>query len=228
MSNFFAFPTKNSWDEDVFKLTTAGIVAVIVIMIALIALAVILRPKKDESKVKTSVKQLAFSGVAMALALVTSEFLPTISMPMGGSVTIFSMLFVVLIGYWYGLKAGLMSACAYGLLQFVIDPKFYSVPQLIVDYLLAFGALGLSGIFSEKKWGLSLGYLTGVIGRYVFAVISGFIFFGYYAPEGTAPIVYSLGYNASYILPEAVITLILISLPPVAKALAQVKKMATE
>lgn len=64
-----------------------------------------------------------------------------------------------------------------------------------------------------------------MFGRYVFAVISGVVFFGAYAPEGTR-CVYSLTYNATYIVPEAIATLIVISLPPVAKALAQVKKNA--
>jgi thiamine transporter len=238
LGNIFAFPTTNSWDENVFQLTTAGVVTVVILIVVLLGLAIALRSKNTvaegvdgvekttATKGSSKAKQLAFSGVAMALGLVTSEFLPTIKMPMGGSVTLFSMLFIVLIGYWYGLKAGLMSAFAYGLLQFVIDPIFYSVPQMIVDYLLAFGALGLSGLFSGKKQGLILGYITGVLGRYIFAVLSGVIFFAMYAPEGTPAIIYSLGYNAAYLFPEAVITLILIALPPVAKALKRVKLMA--
>ena len=91
---------------------------------------------------------------------------------------------------------------------------------------LGFGALGLAGFFANKKHGLQIGYIVAVFGRYVFAVISGVVFFGAYAPEGTPAIVYSLTYNATYIVPEAIATLIVISLPPVAKALAQVKKNA--
>ena len=87
-------------------------------------------------------------------------------------------------------------------------------------------ALGLAGFFANKKHGLQIGYIVAVFGRYVFAVISGVVFFGAYAPEGTPAIVYSLTYNATYIVPEAIATLIEISLPPVAKALAQVKKNA--
>ena len=74
-------------------------------------------------------------------------------LPMGGSITLFSMLFIVLIGYWYGPEVGIMTSVAYGLLQFVIDPVFYSIPQLLVDYPLAFGALGLSGFFHDSKHG---------------------------------------------------------------------------
>ncbi len=227
LSKFFAFPTVNSWDEDVFRLTPAGIITVVVLIIALIALALILQPKEVKSR-KFTTKQLVFSAVAMALATVTS-MLKVFELPMGGSVTLFSMLFIVLIGYWYGPKAGLMTGFAYGLLQFVLEPVFYSIPQLIVDYPLAFGALGLSGFFSNKKYGLQIGYVAGILGRFVFAFLSGLLFFASYA-EGTgmsAP-VYSLAYNGSYIGLEGVITLIILFIPPVSNALAQVKRVALE
>ena len=128
--------------------------------------------------------------------------------------------------YWYGPYVGIMTAVAYGLVQFVMEPIFYTIPQMFLDYPLAFGALGLAGFFANKKHGLQIGYLVGVFGRYVFAVISGVVFFAASAPEGTPALIYSLGYNASYLVPEAIATLIVISLPPVAKALSQVKKNA--
>lgn len=227
MSKFFAFPTVNSWEEDVFQLTPAGIITVVVLIIALIALALILQPKDVKSK-KFTTKQLVFSAVAMALATVTS-MLKIFKLPMGGSVTLFSMFFVVLIGYWYGPKAGLMTGFAYGLLQFVLDPVFYSVPQMIVDYPLAFGALGLSGFFSNKKYGLQIGYVAGILGRFVFAFLSGLLFFAAYAEgSGMSAPLYSFCYNGSYIAAEGIITLIILCIPPVANGLKYVKKMALE
>lgn len=228
MFDFFAFPTTNSWDEDIFQLTAAGIVTVAILMAALVAAAILLRPKAKPTA-KSVTKQLVFSGAALALAMVTSEFIPTISLPFGGSITLFSMLFVVLIGYWYGAKAGLLTGFAYGLLQFVIDPKFYSPIQLLVDYPLAFGALGLSGFFSEKKHGLLKGYIAGILGRYVFAFLSGALFFAHYAPTQTplGVITYSLGYNASYIFPEAVATVAILAIPAVKNAFARIKSLAT-
>ena len=95
--------------------------------------------------------------------------------------------------------------------------------QVLVDYPLAFGALGLSGVFAESKHGLVKGYLLGVFGRYVFAVISGWIFFGEYAWDGWGALPYSLVYNGCYIFAEAVITVIIISIPAVSKALKKVK-----
>ena len=224
--SLLAMPTVNDWGENVFELTPVGLVSVAVLIFLLIIAAIILRPKATGSIRTIATTQLVFSAVAMALAMVTSEIKLT-RLPMGGSITLFSMLFIVLIGYWYGLKAGLMTGFAYGLLQFLMDPVFYSPIQLLVDYPLAFGALGLSGFFSEKKNGLLKGYVLGVIGRYVFAFISGGVFFGSYAPEGTPAAIYSLTYNATYIVPEAITTLVIISMPAVSKAMRYVRLKAT-
>lgn len=227
MKNFFAFPTKNSWNEDIFQLKPAGLLTVVVLICLLIAIALFLQPKQIRSK-KFTTHQLVFSSVAMALAIVTS-MIKLFEMPLGGSVTPFSMLFIVLIGYWYGPKAGLMTGFAYGLLQFVLSPIFYSIPQLIVDYPLAFGALGISGFFSNKKYGLQIGYIAGVLGRLVFAWLSGILFFASYA-EGTGMSVpiYSLAYNGSYLGVEGAITLVILCIPPVAEALKQVRLQATQ
>ena len=226
MSKFFAFPTKNSWDEDVFQLTTAGIITVVVLIVALIAIALFIRSRKESKPLST--KQLVFSAAAMALGIVTS-MIKFFDLPMGGSITLFSMLFIVLIGYRYGPTVGIMTAVAYGLLQFVIEPVFYSVPQMIVDYPLAFGALGLSGFFQNSKHGLIKGYILGVLGRYVFAFLSGLLFFAAYAEgSGMSAPVYSLAYNGFYLIPEAIVTLIIIAIPAVDKALKHVKKMACE
>jgi thiamine transporter len=140
------------------------------------------------------------------------------------------MLFIVLIGYWYGLGAGLTTAIAYGILQLVVDPYILSVPQMLVDYIFAFGALGLSGIFwkNKSKYNLILCYLVAVLGRYFFAFLSGWIFFGMYAGDYgfSNGVVYSLAYNGAYIGLEALFTLIVIAIPPVNKALAYVKTLA--
>lgn len=224
MNNFFATP-EGAWDDGSAHLTTIGMIIILAVIAILIIGSLLVRHKNAESKKAITTKQLVFSAVAIALAVVTS-MIKFSNLPMGGSVTLFSMLFIVLIGYWYGPSIGLMTGFAYGLVQFVMEPIFYTIPQMILDYPLAFGALGLSGFFYKKKWGLQIGYVAGVIGRFIFATISGVVFFGSYAPEGTPALVYSLTYQASYLVPEAIATLIVISLPPVTNALTHVKKMA--
>lgn len=228
MSNFFSTPTVNSWDEPVFELTAAGIVTVIILIVLLIVCSVLFLQKKERSA-RLATKQLVFSGVAMALAIVTSE-IKFARLPFGGSVTLFSMLFIVLIGYWYGAAAGLMTGFAYGLLQFVLDPVFYTPLQLLIDYPIAFGALGLSGFFCNRKHGLIIGYVVGVFIRYVFAFLSGVLFFGAYASDQSpiGIIVYSLGYNATYIVPEVIVTLILLAIPAVSDAMKRVRTLARE
>ncbi len=178
---------------------------------------------------KMTTKQLVFSAMAIALATVISVTIKLPSLPLGGSITAFSMLIICLIGYWYGPKTGIIAAITYGILQFIVGPYFVHPLQVLLDYPLAFGALGLSGFFSNAKHGLIKGYLVGVLGRFIFHCISGVIFYTEYVGNfggNVAAIWTGIVYNMTYIVPEAVITLILIALPPVNKALALLKKLA--
>lgn len=175
---------------------------------------------------KPSTKQLVFCAMAIALAFVTSN-LKLWYMPMGGSVTLMSMFFISLIGYWYGLGTGLLTAVAYGILQLIIDPYVISLPQLFIDYIFAFGALGLSGFFANSKYGLYKGYLASVLGRFFFAFLSGIAFFASSASDyGMAVPVYSFCYNGAYIFAEAALTLAVLALPPVKNTLARLKTLA--
>lgn len=174
----------------------------------------------------SAVRKLVFSAMGIALAMVTS-YIKVWEMPMGGSVTLLSMLFICLIGYWFGAKYGIITGAAYGLLQFVVDPYVLSIPQVLFDYLFAFGALGLSGFFSNRRYGLQIGYAVGVLGRFVFSTLSGVIFFAAYAPEGMNPWVYSSLYQGTYLGTEGIVTLVIISLPPVTKALNLIHRQAS-
>ena len=70
----------------------------------------------------SAVKKLVFSAMGIALAMVTS-YIKVWEMPMGGSVTLLSMLFICLIGYWFGARYGILAGAGFGILQFVIDRK---------------------------------------------------------------------------------------------------------
>lgn len=212
----------NDWGEVTYVPTTLGNVLLGILIVALLLAAMFFAKKQSQ---KLSAKQLVFCAAAIALGTVLSN-IKLFHFPTGGSITLLSMLVICLPGYWFGLGAGLMTGLAYGVLQMLIDPYILFPAQLIVDYLLAFGALGLSGLFHQKKNGLLKGYLAGVLGRYVFAVISGWIFFGTYAWEGWGALPYSLVYNGIYIFAEAIVTVIILLLPPVKNALARTKEMA--
>ncbi|MDD3413212.1 MAG: energy-coupled thiamine transporter ThiT [Lachnospiraceae bacterium] len=207
-----------------YLLTPAGYVLLTLIMLLVLLSTHFIERKKTP---KMSTKSLVYCSAAMALATVTS-FIKFGSLPFGGSITLFSMFFVCFIGYLYGPTIGITTGIAYGLLQLVVEPYIFHPLQVILDYPLAFGCLGLSGFFMSKKHGLAIGYVVAVIGRYLCHVVSGYLFFAEYAPENMNPFVYTLYYNATYLVPELILTLILLFIPAVMKGLGQVKKMATE
>jgi len=105
MNNFFATPT-DVWGDDAVMLTTIGICIIVVAILALIGIALIIYKRKNNASAKITTRQLVFSAMAIALAMVTS-MVKLMEMPMGGSVTLLSMLFIVLIAYWYGPVAGI-------------------------------------------------------------------------------------------------------------------------
>lgn len=212
--------------DDYYVPNMAGYVLLVVIILALLIVGAAVSGRGK----RFTAKQIAFSGVAIALGTVTS-MIKLFEFPMGGAMTLFSMLFVTLVGYWYGTRMGITAAVAYGLLQLILEPYIINPVQPVVDYILAFGALGLSGVFSKSKNGLVKGYILGVIGRYFFAFLSGVIFFSSSAAEYGftgffGPALYSLVYNGIYIGAEAAITLVLLAIKPVRNAMASVKVMA--
>ena len=168
--------------------------------------------------------------MALALAFALS-YVKIFHMPWGGSVTLCSMLFVSLIGYWYGPQIGLISAFAYGLLQFVQGGGSYILSPLQVglDYLLAFTALGASGFFYKKKNGLVIGYIVGVLLRGLLRSIGGYLYWMDYMPENfpaKLSFIYPFCYNYAYLIAEAVITVVIINIPSVSKALARLRTMS--
>lgn len=225
MTNLFASKVDDGYGGFEYVIKPFGYATMIVILILLLIAIATISQRNRKSGFNT--KQLVFAAISMALAMVTS-YIKLFEAPMGGSVTLCSMLFITIIGYWYGPKVGLTAAFAYGLLQLIVDPYVISIPQMLIDYIFAFGALGLSGLFTNKKYGLIKGYLVGIFGRYLFSVLSGVIFFASYAPEGMNPLLYSLAYNGFYIGFEGIITMIILVIPQVSNAFNQVKKYALE
>lgn len=210
-------------------LTALGYALCIACIVLLIVAAGFLHAKTTPQK-RMSAKELAFCAAAMALAFLTS-YLKVFALPFGGSVTLFSMLFICLIGNWYGTGVGILTGLAYGLLQFLQEPYVLSLFQVCCDYVLAFAALGLSGVFRKSKSGLAKGYILGILARGAFHALGGYLYWMDYMPDNfpaSLSALYPIIYNYSYILAEGVITLIIISLPPVAKALAMVKQIAVE
>lgn len=210
-------------------LTTAGYTVTIISGIILF-IAALYVASKHSAKQKMTTHQLVFCAIAIALAFVTS-FIKLYELPWGGSVTLCSMLFIVLIGNWYGVGTGILVGLTYGILQFLQGPFVLSFFQVGCDYIFAFAALGLSGLFANKKNGLLKGYIAAVFARGLFHTIGGYLYWMAYMPEAfpeSLAAVYPIVYNYSYLLIEGIITCIIISVPAVSKALGVVKKMALE
>lgn len=210
-------------------LTTAGYTATIMAGIVLFLVGIYFAGKNSEKK-KLTTRQLVFCAMAIALAFITS-YLKLFRLPWGGSVTLCSMLFIVLIANWYGVRTGITVGLAYGILQFIQEPYVLSFFQVCCDYILAFAALGIAGFFAKKSHGLVKGYLAAVVARGAFHALGGYLYWMSYMPENfpkSLTAVYPILYNYSFLLAEAVLTVVIISIPAVSKALVQVKKAAVE
>lgn len=195
---------------------------------ALLALSILAGLAERGERRGFSVRRLAYCAMAVALAYVTS-FIKVFKMPYGGSVTLMSMLFIVLVGYWYGVKAGVLVGFAYGILQFLQEPYFLSLFQVCCDYVLAFAALGLAGLFRERKNGLLAGYILAVLARGAFHSLGGYLYWMDYMPENFPQALrslYPIIYNYSYLLAEAAVTAAVIKIPAVEQALEQVRRSA--
>ena len=103
-------------EDGYFALTKPGYIALVILMLIIMFLTAFIVDKKQNAK-KFQAKQLAFAGIALALAFITSYI--KYELPMGGSLTLFSMFFICYIGYLYGIKVGLITAFAYSILQFI-------------------------------------------------------------------------------------------------------------
>ncbi len=144
----------------------------------------------------------------VALATVLS-YLKIFSLPQGGSVTAASMVPILWLGLRRGPKVGLFAAIVYGLVQFALEPYIFHPAQVLLDYPIAFGLLGIAGFFRKRPF---IGISLGILGRFFAHFVSGIIFFANYAPEGMNPAIYSAVYNGGYLLVELIISIYIIYL----------------
>lgn len=163
-------------------------------------------------------RRLAESALMLALATILSK-LAVFSLPFGGSVTLFSQVPIILISYRYGVKWGLKAGLAMSVLQLILGLDNFSyvsgiaslLTVALADYLVAFSALGLGGLFKNKiknnVLAISLGSALATLIRFICHFISGVTVWKEYA-EGAPVVEYSLKYNGGYMLPELIITLV--------------------
>ena len=161
---------------------------------------------------------LTEAGIMIALSVLLSR-IKIYEAPMGGSVTAGSMIPIILFALRWGVKPGVITGATFGVLKLMLGGYVYTPIQAILEYPIAFGLLGLAGIISTNEEFKPVDYLRVVLGvffaiggRFLCHFIAGIVFFGQYAPEGISAWKYSLGYQLQYLLPEFIISAIILSL----------------
>jgi thiamine transporter len=156
---------------------------------------------------KPNVKIMVEGALAAALTVALS-YVKLWEMPQGGSITLEAIPLLVY-SLRRGVRSGVGAGAVAGLLQLLLGGYIVHPVQAVLDYPLAFAALGLAGAFRKPLWA---GTVLGSLARFACHVLSGAVFFGSYAPKGTNVWIYSLTYNGSYMLPNLVIAVVVVYL----------------
>lgn len=167
-------------------------------------------------KEKIELRLMTEIGLAVALVVIL-DLLKLWRAPQGGSVTL-ALVPLIVVAFRHGLPAGIMAGGIAGIVKLFLGPYIVHPLQAILDYPLAFLLVGLAGLFysgfqktqNKKYFYLAAGVFLGFFARFISHFISGLVFFGHYAPEGTPVVVYSLTYNLSFIIPEALLTFVVV------------------
>lgn len=172
----------------------------------------------DNKKKISNIQMLAESAIMLALSVALNELTP-IQFPFGGSVTFFSQLPILIIGYRYGIGQGLLTGFTMGVVEMLFGLKNFSYVTgigsylilIFADYIVAFSVLGLGAMFKKKikNQALALASAGAVVSvlRFICHFISGVTIWKGYA-EDTPVLIYSLTYNGGYMLPELILTVI--------------------
>lgn len=166
---------------------------------------------------KIQIKDIILGGIVSAMSIIL-YLIPLIKYPQGGGITLLSMLPIMLLSLIRGVKIGLMSGLIFGFLKIFTGFYMVHIFQFLLDYLLSTMALGLSGIFGYKnKINIIIGCAFSLLISVMLNVISGYVFFSQFAPQGSHPFIYSLVYNFSSAGVEGLLTIIVLSIIPITK-----------
>lgn len=181
------------------------------IVIAVIAVLAFLGGSENK---QYNTKALTYGAICIALSFALS-YIKFFQLPQHGSVTFASLLPLALYSYMFGTKKGVIAGIIYGFLQFIQSPSFYEPMQALLDYPIAFAAIGVAGIarkFAFLKGDVRLEFAVGttiaVLLRYVSHVISGYFVFYSWRQEGYSPLSWAFVYNLFTIV-DLVIVLVM-------------------
>lgn len=164
--------------------------------------------------VRSRSKEIAYAAVCIAMSFALS-YLRIVKMPQGGSITIASLLPLMIYSYMFGTRKGVFAGFIYGILQAFQDTYILHPAQFLLDYPVAFACIGLAGMFAQTKKlekypqiQFALGAIVAGICRFIMHFLSGMFAFGMWAPEGQPVWLYSLSYQAAYVLPDIAIAIV--------------------
>jgi len=170
-------------------------------------------------RIRLNTRMIVHIGLVLALTVILHTF-RLYHMPQGGSVTFGGMIPLLLIAFRYGPVVGYLAGFSYGLINLIQDPFILHPIQVLFDYPLPYMAIALAGYFKDR---ILLGAFVGICGRFICHFISGAVFFASYAPAEMSPYWYSLVFNATYLVPELIICLVILHALPVKGILFQMK-----
>ena len=157
-------------------------------------------------------------NVALMLALtIVLHQLRLFHMPQGGSITLGAMVPLLFLTYRYGAGIGCLAGFLYGMINLMQDAFIVHPLQVLFDYPLPYMALAIAAAVPGR---LYAGAALAFSARFLCHYISGVVFFGSYAPPDMSPYLFSLVFNATYLVPEAVICLVILRILPVPRLLA--------
>lgn len=181
----------------------ANLVGMIVSAVVFMVIMVVMWFVGDKRKMSDT-RSIVYGAISIAVSFALS-YAKLFKLPQGGSVTFASLLPLMVYCCMFGTRRGLVVCTIYGVLQALQDPFIIHPMQFLLDYPLAFGLIGVSGIFMEKGVfkekkivAFLLGGIIAVVLRYACHVCSGVFAFADYADldkYGSA-IVYSMAYNS--------------------------------
>lgn len=168
-------------------------------------------------------KTLVMGSLCLGLAFILS-FIKLYELPQGGSLTLASSLPIILFCYIYGWRSGFAVAFTYSILQMIQSPGYVmSIPQALLDYVIAFTILGVAGFFRKN---IFVGTISAYVLRYFAHVVAGLIWYQQYNMTGYSGTAYCFLYNLSFLLPEMVICLVILAVPNVRKLFKQLQQKA--
>lgn len=161
---------------------------------------------------------LVEAGIMIALAFILSR-IKIYQAPNGGSVTAGSMIPILLFAMRWGAGPGVIAGATFGMLKLMMGGYVFSPMQAILEYPIAFGILGLAGLsynlISRKKGNYLFNTIFPVFlaigGRFICHFLAGIIFFGT-TTGGQHPVIFSLIYQSTYLIPEFIVSAVLISI----------------